>query len=137
MKGSLNAWVRGIGSNLVGDLRKEIDIFLLTMKHKNSHRHQQSVNGEGDDTRSPANTRRKCGHRHESIFTAIEKDSQVPGENNAEKWNHSNENPEHSRLKRGTGGDTFVQGVSGHVAHLRRSEVCLYWDVGREILGWN
>jgi hypothetical protein len=99
----------------LSDFKDGIDVFLLGMENKNPDGDQQSVDGEGDDSRRSPKTRPERGRKDESIFTAVKKDSECPGQHDAEQWDHPDENAEHAGLERGMNGNSPVH-RAGHCA---------------------
>jgi hypothetical protein len=54
------------------------------MKNENSNGDQQSVDGEGNDSRGSSKPRSEGGGKYESIFAAVEINRQGAGQHNAE-----------------------------------------------------
>ncbi len=84
MDAGLKVRIRRIRAKSLRDFQNGVSVFLPGMKNENSNGDQQSVDGEGNDSRGSSKPRSEGGGKYESIFAAVEINRQGAGQHNAE-----------------------------------------------------
>jgi hypothetical protein len=112
MDDGLHVGVRHVQSEPLRNFQEVVGALLLGVKNKNPDGDKQTVDGEGNHSRRPPQTRSKRGRKCEPIFAAVEKNRQRPGQHDTEQGDDADENAEHAGLERGTNRNSPVQVAS-------------------------
>jgi hypothetical protein len=107
----LNVGVGYVESDALRNFHEVFGAGPLGVKNENPEGDKDSVDGESNDSRGPAEARCESSRKRQSILAAVEIDGQSSGQDDAEKRNHSDENAERTSFERGTYGNSPVHRV--------------------------
>ena len=108
----LNLRVGRVGSEFLKRRHHQIDALLLGVENDNCNG-EQGADGEHDNARRSPEACPENNRKCRSTLAAVEKNSQRPGQHDADKRDRANEDAEHAGLEGSANGNSAVHSVYG------------------------